>query len=115
MAGRRQDEDALPMLTTSATSLIAVDVDPRARMATAGPGATRDAVDAAAAAHDLTVADGGPVGGGLMAADVVTAHGRRLHCNAYANRHVLAAVLDGAPGAMHVVSRTYALRPIPGH
>jgi len=100
------------MPTTTSTASIAVDVDPRARMATAGPGATRDEVDAAAAAYDLTVADGGPVGGGLMAADVVTAHGRRLHCNAYANRHVLAAVVDGSPGALEVISRSYALRPI---
>lgn len=99
------------MLTTSPTSLIAVDVDPRARMATAGPGATREQVDAAARAHGLGVADGGPVSGGLMAAEVVTADGRRLHCNAYANRHVLAAVIDGSPGAMQVISRTYALRP----
>jgi hypothetical protein len=99
------------MLTTSPTSRIAVDVDPRARMATAGPGATRDQVDAAARAHGLTVADGGPVSGGLMAAEVVTAHGRRLHCNAYANLHVLAAVRDDSPGDMQVISRTYALRP----
>jgi FAD/FMN-containing dehydrogenase len=99
------------MLTTSPTSLIAVDVDPRARMATAGPDATRDQVDDAARAHGLTVADGGPVSGGLMAAEVITAHGRRLHCNAYANVHVLRAVRDGSPGDMRVVSRSYALRP----
>ncbi len=100
------------MLTTSPSSLVAVDIDPRARMAKAGPGATRDQVDAAAGAHGLTVADGGPVADGLMAAEVVTAHGRRLHCNAYANLHVLAAVRDGSPGAMQVVSRHYALRPV---
>jgi hypothetical protein len=113
MAPGTAAEDASGMLTTSPSSLIAVDVDPRARMATAGPGATRDEVDAAAHPHGLTVADGGPVGGGLMAAEVVTAHGRRLHCNAYANRHVLAALLDDSPGALEVISRTYALRPIP--
>jgi len=113
MVRDRAERDASGMLTTSPTSLMAVDVDPRARMATAGPGATRDQVDAAAAAYGLTVADGGPVGGGLMAAEVVTAHGRRLHCNAYANRHVLAAVVDGSPGALEVISRSFALRPIP--
>ena len=101
------------MRTTSPDSLVGVDIDPRARMATAAPGAFRDDVDAAAAEHGLTVADGGPFGGGLMAAEVVTAHGRRLHCNTYANRHVLAAVLDDSPGALEVLSRTFALRPLP--
>ncbi len=99
------------MLTTSPTALITVDVDPRARMATAGPGATRDDVAAAASAHGLEVATGGPAAGGLMAARVVTASGRRLECNAFANRHVLAAVAGGSTGELEVVSRSYALRP----